>query len=533
MLIVSGDRESEVRYLADRVGIREIYASQSPEDKVEIVRRETVRGKTLFLGDGINDAPALTAATVGVAFGQNSDITAEAAGAVVLDSSLGRFDEFLHVGRRMRRIALQIALGGMALSLIGMGFAAAGYLPPVAGAVAQEVIDLAAVLNALARGISAPTFERLLNPGGRSLPRFCLTRSSPISYYATRCRWEASGHGRVGHAIAAGVDRAVRARGAWRRRGLRLSDRRAAEHDHGAGSHGKHDLSAARAAGARPLPGDANGRLAAWAGAALLPAFRGRASKASGHERPLADHSGIGKPTGARRCPMSTTIVELSPSLQSLVDERLDTIEQVLLVAGVSRGERRGIVAEVESHVFELLGRRTSVEPGRADVLSVLAQLDPPESYAPEGFDRRKLEAGWPAAARERQLSLAAVSSAALGAFIIPALAASALVFELETVSFVLAFALVGVSIAGCGTLVRIHRSQGWLYGRRAALFAALLAPLLMLNGVTVLCLNELGEVAMLSGIAIAFLTFNGLIVYAAWRVCESTCPPLRSPAET
>jgi heavy metal translocating P-type ATPase len=149
VLLVSGDRESEVRFLADQVGIRDVYASQSPEQKLEIVRRETARAKTLFLGDGINDAPALTAATVGVAFGQNSDITSEAAGAVVMDSSLERVDEFLHISRRMRSIALQSALGGMAMSLAGMGFAAAGLLPPVAGAIAQEIIDLLAVLNAL------------------------------------------------------------------------------------------------------------------------------------------------------------------------------------------------------------------------------------------------------------------------------------------------------------------------------------------------------------------------------------------------
>ena len=148
-MLVSGDRESEVRYLAGEVGITEVFAGQSPEQKLALVHRETARAKTLFLGDGINDAPALTAATVGVAFGQNSDITAEAAGAVIMDSSLARVDEFLHISRRMRTIALQSALGGMALSVAGMGFAAAGMLPPVAGAIAQEVIDLLAVLNAL------------------------------------------------------------------------------------------------------------------------------------------------------------------------------------------------------------------------------------------------------------------------------------------------------------------------------------------------------------------------------------------------
>jgi heavy metal translocating P-type ATPase len=149
VLLVSGDRESEVRYLAYQVGIKEVYAGQTPEQKLEIVRRETQLANTVFLGGGINDAPALTAATVGVAFGQQSDITAEAADAVVLDSSLQRVDELLHVSHRLRSIALQSALGGMALSLIGMMFAAAGYLPPVAGAVIQEVIDVIAVANAL------------------------------------------------------------------------------------------------------------------------------------------------------------------------------------------------------------------------------------------------------------------------------------------------------------------------------------------------------------------------------------------------
>lgn len=148
-MIVSGDREEEVRYLADDVGIKEIYANQSPEEKVAIVVKETKIAKTAYLGDGINDAPALVAATVGIAFGRNSDITAEAAGAVIMDSSLEKVDEFLHISKRMRTVALQSALGGMILSIFGMVIAALGFLPPVAGAITQEVIDVLAIMNSL------------------------------------------------------------------------------------------------------------------------------------------------------------------------------------------------------------------------------------------------------------------------------------------------------------------------------------------------------------------------------------------------
>ncbi len=149
ILLVSGDRESEVRYLAEQVGITEIHASQTPEQKLDRVRAETRLAPTLFMGDGINDAPALTAATVGIAFGQNSDVTSEAAGAVILESSLQKVDELLHTGRRMRALALQSAVGGLLLSFAGMWAAAFGYLTPVAGAVVQEGIDLLAILNAL------------------------------------------------------------------------------------------------------------------------------------------------------------------------------------------------------------------------------------------------------------------------------------------------------------------------------------------------------------------------------------------------
>lgn len=159
VMLVSGDRESEVRYLAEQVGIEHVYFSQSPEQKLALVREETLKAKTVFLGDGINDAPALTAATIGIAFGQNSDITGEAADAVIMDSSLLKVDELFHIGERMRRIALQSAIGGMILSVIGMAFAGLGYLSPVAGAIAQEFIDVLAVLNALRAAIPPKTLS--------------------------------------------------------------------------------------------------------------------------------------------------------------------------------------------------------------------------------------------------------------------------------------------------------------------------------------------------------------------------------------
>jgi heavy metal translocating P-type ATPase len=149
VMLVSGDRASEVQWLADLVGIKEVHAGIQPEGKLRIVEAAMAEAPTVFVGDGINDAPALAAATVGIAMGAASDVTSEAAGAVVMDSALERVDELFHIGRRMRSVALQSAVGGMAASLVGMGFAAAGYLPPAAGALLQEAIDVLAVLNAL------------------------------------------------------------------------------------------------------------------------------------------------------------------------------------------------------------------------------------------------------------------------------------------------------------------------------------------------------------------------------------------------
>jgi heavy metal translocating P-type ATPase len=179
LMIVSGDRESEVRYLAERIGITEVYAEKTPEEKVAIVRDETLKARTLYVGDGINDAPALMSATVGVAIGQNSDITTESAGVVIMDSSLEKVDEFMHISRRMRGIALQSAVGGMALSVVGMALASGGLLSPVAGAVSQEVIDVFAVFNALRAAIRPKELTDFKPAAGAVPPRAMAPSPNP------------------------------------------------------------------------------------------------------------------------------------------------------------------------------------------------------------------------------------------------------------------------------------------------------------------------------------------------------------------
>lgn len=149
VILLSGDRASEVEYLAKTLEITKTYSSQTPEEKLEIVKNHAAKAPTLFMGDGINDAPALMAATIGIAFGEGGGVTSQAAGAVILESNLAKVDELIHISESMRKIALQSAIGGMILSFLGMGLAAAGILSPVGGALAQEIIDVVAILNAL------------------------------------------------------------------------------------------------------------------------------------------------------------------------------------------------------------------------------------------------------------------------------------------------------------------------------------------------------------------------------------------------
>jgi P-type E1-E2 ATPase len=151
--MVSGDRRSVAERVGAVIGVDRVYADQSPEDKLEVVRAlrdDPKLSPVIMVGDGVNDAPALALADVGIAMGAaGATVSSETADAVITVDRVDRVADAVHIGRRTLSIARQSVLAGMGLSIAAMGVAAAGYLPPVAGALSQEVIDLAVILNAL------------------------------------------------------------------------------------------------------------------------------------------------------------------------------------------------------------------------------------------------------------------------------------------------------------------------------------------------------------------------------------------------
>lgn len=150
IVMLTGDRAEPAREIAAAAGLDEVRAQLSPAEKVAAVRAERQRAVTIMVGDGVNDAPALRAADVGVAMGAHGSTAAsEAAGIVLTTDRLDRLADAMDIARTSRRIAAQSAIGGMCLSLAAMVIAALGWLPPAAGALAQEGIDVAVILNAL------------------------------------------------------------------------------------------------------------------------------------------------------------------------------------------------------------------------------------------------------------------------------------------------------------------------------------------------------------------------------------------------
>ncbi|MDV6014230.1 heavy metal translocating P-type ATPase [Haloechinothrix sp. LS1_15] len=148
--LLTGDRVANATEVASMLGLDEVHADASPADKITRVRAAQSAGTTVMIGDGVNDAPALAAADIGVALGSRGSTAAvQAADAVITDDRIDRIADAVDVARRTRRIALQSALSGTALSLLAMAAAAVGWLAPVAGALVQEGIDVAVILNAL------------------------------------------------------------------------------------------------------------------------------------------------------------------------------------------------------------------------------------------------------------------------------------------------------------------------------------------------------------------------------------------------
>ncbi|HEY9038671.1 MAG TPA: heavy metal translocating P-type ATPase [Roseovarius sp.] len=150
ILLATGDRQAVADGVTEGLDLDLVHAQMTPDQKVQLVLSERDRGPVMMVGDGVNDAPALAAADVGVAMGaRGTAASAEAADVVLLVDRLDRLLPGLEIARGARRIALESVIAGIGLSVIGMIAAALGYLSPVQGAILQEVIDVAVILNAL------------------------------------------------------------------------------------------------------------------------------------------------------------------------------------------------------------------------------------------------------------------------------------------------------------------------------------------------------------------------------------------------
>lgn len=174
LIMLTGDRPEPTREIAAILGLDEVRAEQTPADKFAAVRAESDRAVTVMVGDGVNDAPALAAATVGVAMGaRGATASSEAADVVLTTDRIDRLADAMDIARRSRRIAVQSAVIGMALSLIAMVIATLGWLAPAPGALLQEGIDVAVILNALRALRGNPGAEPSLAAGTeRMLHRF-------------------------------------------------------------------------------------------------------------------------------------------------------------------------------------------------------------------------------------------------------------------------------------------------------------------------------------------------------------------------
>jgi soluble P-type ATPase len=170
IVMVTGDRADAAETIGAALDLDAVLAEREPADKVDAVTTEQRQSPTVMVGDGINDAPALAAANVGIAMGaRGASASSEAADVVILVDRLDRVSDAVSIARRTRGIALQSIVAGMTLSGLAMGFAAIGYLPPIAGALTQEAIDVAVILNALRALTSGHKFGHRKMPAATAM----------------------------------------------------------------------------------------------------------------------------------------------------------------------------------------------------------------------------------------------------------------------------------------------------------------------------------------------------------------------------
>jgi len=193
VVVLSGDRLVAVEAVSAVLGVDLILADRSPAEKLEAIRLERDRATTLMVGDGINDAPALATADVGIAIGaRGATASSDAADIVLVVDRLDRIADALFIARRTERIATQSVLAGIGLSVVAMVIAATGHLAPVSGAILQEAIDVAVILNAL-RALRSPSIRPSLSPEGDLLAARFLAEHRTLRPMVDRLRSVADG----------------------------------------------------------------------------------------------------------------------------------------------------------------------------------------------------------------------------------------------------------------------------------------------------------------------------------------------------
>jgi hypothetical protein len=230
---------------------------------------------------------------------------------------------------------------------------------------------------------------------------------------------------------------------------------------------------------------------------------------------------------------MTALKTDLTDPLQRLIDERLDTIDRVLLMAGVARDERRTTVAEVESQIHEMLAQSAPAGPQRGDVLAVLARLDPPEAYVPEDGQAMALNrttahrrsAGTWQPQTSVALPVGSTVAGAMGGLALVGVIVGALAESMEIMllcGVVSLFLGLVATIGGVASLFKLRDAQHPQLMLPLAVFSILFLPLVLLNLAQLFVVLTFGELAIYPAIGCTILMTDAVVTYAAWRTLSN-----------